>query len=63
MLVDALGILPVALGRSKSEKFAPCAPFVRLYESDRKVRTLHTCVVHELWVHFHTSLRLSTTGV
>ena len=37
-LVDTLGILPLALGRSKSSKVPPCVPFLRLLERDPRVR-------------------------
>lgn len=35
-LIDALGILPLALGRSKTTKLVPSAPFLRLLEKDPK---------------------------
>jgi hypothetical protein len=37
-LIDALGILPLALGRSKTTKLVPSAPFLRLLEKDPKAR-------------------------
>lgn len=38
MLIDALGILPVALGRSKNAQLVPCGPFLRILQHEKKAR-------------------------
>lgn len=55
MLIDALGILPVALGRSKNAQLVPCAPFFRILQHERKAFTaLYALAFARLdreWVH------------
>lgn len=40
MLIDTLGILPVALGRSKNAQLVPCGPFLRILQTERRAFAL-----------------------